>query len=219
MKSPTVAIEIRWRRIGEAADAWQVRRFLPGAKAEIRAIERADQFEVEACSIGVGDLRSAWVAVNVTVPSTNRTGALALPPNVVGNQASMWDVDTSVTYAAVSDAGGVSEATVSVSAGTLVVDRRTIPYGASSAQITGAAGDTVVIYLYYDDPQWQGGSRPLGVTTNVVESANAYGRLAITSLTLKFPPAGESGGGGGGIGGGGGGGGTRPPPGEAQQEL
>lgn len=219
MKSPTVAIEIRWRRIGEDANAWQVRRYLPGAKAEIRAIERADQYEVEACSIGVGDLRSVWVAVNVTVPNTNRTGALALPTNVVGNQASMWDVDTSVTYAAVSDASGESEATISVSAGTMVIADKSVVYGASSAQITGQAGETVLIYLYYDDPFWQGGSRPLGITTNKVQSSNVRGRIAITQLTLKFPPAGESGGGGGGIGGGGGGGGASPPPGEAQQQL
>lgn len=217
MKSPVTAIEVRWRPIGGAA--WQTRRYVPGAKIQLREIERGEDYEVEARSIGVGQLASEWVPAIVTVPQTNRTGALALPTNVVGNQSSMWDVDTSVTYEAVSDASGDSEATISVSAGTLVIADRTISYGASSAQVTGAADETVVVYLYYDDPQWQGGSRPLGVTTSVVESANAYGRIAITSLTLKFPPAGESGGGGGGIGGGGGGGGTRPPPGTGTQPI
>lgn len=217
MKSPVTAIEVRWRPVGDAG--WQSRSYVPGAQIQIREIERGGEYEVEARSIGVGALASEWVPATVTVPPTNRTGALALPTNVVGNQASMWDVDTSVTYEAVSDASGDSEATISVSAGTLVIADRTIAYGASSAQITGQAGETVVVYLYYDDPQWQGGSRPLGLTTNVVESANAYGRIAITSLALKFPAAGESGGGGGGIGGGGGGGGAGRPPGEAQQPL
>ena len=211
MKSPVTEVEIRWRRVGDTG-GWQSRRYLPGAKIQIREIERASEYVVEARSIGVGQLVSEWVPATVTVRPTNRTGALALPTNVVGNQASMWDVDTSVTYAAVSDASGNSEATISVSAGTLVIGGATINYGASSATVTGAADGTLRVYLYYDDPRWQGGSRPLGVTTSIVESANVPGRVAITSLLLTFPPAGESGGGGGGIGGGGGGGGAHQPP-------
>lgn len=218
MKSPVTAIEVRWRRVGDTG-GWQSRRYVPGAKIQIREIERASEYQVEARSIGVGRLASEWVPASVTVPDTNRTGPLALPTNVVGNQASMWNVDTSVTYEAVSDASGDSEATISVSAGTLVIADRTISYGASSATITGEADEQVTVYLYYDDPRWQGGSRPLGLTTNRVESANAFGRVAITSLTLKFPPAGESGGGGGGIGGGGGGGGASPPPGTGTQPI
>lgn len=211
MKSPTVAVEVRWRRIGEDADAWQVRRFLPGAKAEIRAIERADEFEVEACAIGVGDLRSKWVAANVTVPPTHRTGPLALPTNVVGNQSSMWNIGTSVTYAAVSPTSGDSEATISVSAASLIVGSRTINYAASSATITGAPGTSKRVYLYYDDFNFRGGSRPLGVADNIVAAANADGRIALTSLLLNFPEPGGSGGGGGDAGGGGGGAGPRDP--------
>lgn len=169
-------------------------------------------YDVEARNIGANGRSSDWVEATVVVPDTNRKGALALPTNVVGNQASMWNMGTEVTYSAVSPATGDSVATISISASSLIVGGRTINYGASSAQITGEAGTSKKVYLYYDDPRWQGGNRPLGVTDNIVNSANVNGRIAITSLTLKFPEPGSSGGGGGDIGGGGGGGGAHEHP-------
>lgn len=210
MKSPVTAIEVRWRMVGD--DGWQSRRYLPGALVQIREIERAEGYEVQARSIGVGQLVSEWVPATITVAPTNRTGALALPTNVVGNQASMWNIGTSVTYSAVSPTSGDSEATISVSAASLVVGSRTISYAASSAQVTGTPGTSKRVYLYYDDFNFQGGSRPLGVTENIVESANVDGRIALTSLLLEFPEPGSSGGGGGDAGGGGGGGGAHDQP-------
>ena len=215
MKSPVTAIEVRWRPLGETA--WQSRRYVPGAKIQIREISRAADYEVQARSIGVpGVDPSAWVSAAVTVEATNRTGPLALPTNVVGNQSSMWNIGTSVTYAAVSPTSGDSEATISVSAASLIVGSRTINYAASSATITGAPGTSKRVYLYYDDFNFRGGSRPLGVADNIVSAANADGRIALTSLLLNFPEPGGSGGGGGDAGGGGGGAGPRDP-GEAQQ--
>ena len=209
MKSPVTAIEVRWRIVGDAA--WQVRRYVPGAQIKIREIGRGDEYEVEARSIGVAQLASEWVPVTVLVTPTNRIGALALPTNVVGNQSSMWNIGTSVTYAAVSPTSGDSEATISVSAASLVVGSRTINYAASSATVTGTPGTSKRVYLYYDDYNFQGGSRPLGVSDNIVSAANADGRIALTSLLLEFPEPGGTGGGGGDAGGGGGGGGARPP--------
>lgn len=210
MKSPVTAIEVRWRMAGD--DGWQSRRYLPGALVQIREIERAEGYEVQARSIGVGQLVSEWVPATITVAPTNRTGALALPTNVVGNQSSMWNIGTSVTYSAVSPISGDSEATISVSAASLVVGSRTISYAASSAQVTGTPGTSKRVYMYYDDFNFQGGSRPLGVTENIVESANVDGRIALTSLLLEFPAPGSSGGGGGDAGGGGGGGGAHDQP-------
>lgn len=209
MKSPVTAIEVRYRLAGDTA--WQVRRYVPGAQIKIREIERGDEYEVEARSIGVAQLASEWVPVTVLVTPTNRTGALALPTNVVGNQSSMWNIGTSVTYAAVSPTSGDSEATISVSAASLIVGSRTINYAASSATITGAPGTSKRVYLYYDDFNFRGGSRPLGVADNIVSAANADGRIALTSLLLNFPEPGGSGGGGGDAGGGGGGAGPRDP--------
>ena len=209
MKSPVTAIEVRWRLAGDAA--WQLRRYVPGAQIKIREIGRGDEYEVEARSIGVGQLASDWVPATVLITPTNRTGPLALPTNVVGNQSSMWNIGTSVTYAAVSPTSGDGEATISVSAASLIVGSRTINYAASSATITGAPGTSKRVYLYYDDFNFRGGSRPLGVADNIVSAANADGRIALTSLLLNFPEPGGSGGGGGDAGGGGGGAGPRDP--------
>ena len=209
MRSPIVEIEVRWRQTG--TDGWQSRRFLPGAKIEIPEITRAESFDVQARSIGVRELMSDWVAATVAVPATNRRGALALPPNVVLNQSSMWGMDTTVTYAAASPETGDATATISMSAGSLVVGTTSLTYAASSATVTGAPSTSKTVYLYYDDPKLEGGARVLGVAETPVAAANVYGRIAITSVKVTFPAPGGTGGGGGGIGGGGGGGGPHQP--------
>lgn len=203
--------EIRYRPADDDDADWLAERVPPTPNIALTGLQSGVLYLFEARSIGGNGRSSDWVPVLVTVPETNRTGALALPTNVIGNRASMWNVDTSVTYAATSPAAGASSATISVSAGTLVIGGSTIAYGASSATVTGTAGTSKIVYLYYDDPRMQGGSRVLGVADNVVESANVDGRIAVTSLKIDFPAAGGSGGGGGGIGGGGGGGGANNP--------
>lgn len=210
MKSPVTAIEVRWRETG--TQAWHIRRFLPDAPIQIREIERAEGYDIEARALGMGELTSAWAAAAVSVPDTHRKGVLALPPNAITNQTSMWGMDTEVTYSAVSPTTGDSTATISMSAGHLVIGDRTIAYGASSASVTGPPSTSRTVFLYFDDPRLEGGTRPLGVANTPVAAANVYGRVAVTSLKVTFPPAGGSGGGGGGIGGGGGGGGPNPPP-------
>ena len=210
MKSPVTAIDVRWRRTG--TDAWEVRRFLPNAPIQIRDVDLAQDYEVQAQSIGLpGVPPSAWVGVTVTVPATNRTGVLALPPNAITNQSSMWGMDTSVTYSAVSPETGDATATISMTAGSLIVGDKAIAYGASSASVTGAPSTSRTVYLYYDDPRLEGGTKTLGVADTPVAAANVYGRVAITEVKVTFPAPGSSGGGGGGIGGGGGGGGPRQP--------
>jgi len=204
-----VAYDVRWRAVGSES-VWKERRFPVGPGIRLGEVSRGVTYEVQVCSVAENGQTSDWVAHTVTVPDTNRLGALALPTNVIGNRASMWNVDTSVTYAAATPESGQGTATVSVSAGTLVVGGSTILYGASSASISGAPGTSRTIYLYYDDPRMEGGSRPLGIADNIVESANADGRVAITALTIAFPAPGGTGSGGGGIGGGGGGGGANP---------
>lgn len=216
MSAPAVAYDVRYR-IAEGDADWTVERFPLAAEIIIGGVLRGTAYEAEICAVAANGRTSAWVPCPVTVPDTNRTGALALPANVIGNQASMWDVDTSVTYASEADTEGLAQATISVSAGTLVIGSQTISYGASSAVVTGAAEEQRTVYLYYDDPRLAGGSKPLGVADNIVDSANVYGRIAITSLKITFPVAGGTGGGGGGIGGGGGGGGARDP--EQQQVV
>lgn len=205
MKSPVTGMELRWRLAGDTA--WVVQRYPPSTTIQVPDAVRGGNYTIEVRNLGVMGMDSAWVTVNVTVPTTNREGSAALPVNAFGNQSSVWDVDTSVAFSATD-----SQATITVSAGTLVSGDITIPYGSSSAVVSGAPETTKTVYLYYDDPHLEGGSRTLGVTESYVESTAGAGRLAITSLKITFPAVGAPPStGGGGIGGGGGGGGARNP--------
>ncbi|HGM6772859.1 TPA: hypothetical protein ACKQAW_003456 [Stenotrophomonas maltophilia] len=214
MTVPIASYELRVREVGAPDTAWQYRSQVAGQVFVVRELQRGTPYELQMRSIGVNGRASDWVDVAVNVPDTNRVGAAALPN--IGNQQSMWDMTTSVTFAASSDAEGASVATISVTAGTLVIGSVQVAYAASSASLTGTAGQKVTVYLYYYDPQLQGGSRQLRVTTNIVETANTNGNVAITALQITFPPAGSSGSGGGSIGGGGGSGGAKNPAFEEQ---
>lgn len=212
MSAPAQNYLVRWRIAGAAESAW-VTRVVP-ASGEIRLEEltRGVTYDIQICAVARNGRKSNWVDVSTTVANTSRQGAAALPTNAVANQASMWDLSTSVTYAASSNASGASTATISVSAGTLVIGGSTINYAPSSATVSGTAGSSAKYYLYYDDPQLTGGALTLGLATNIVESANVDGRIAIAPVTLNFPAAGGSSSGGGSIGGGGGSGGAGSCP-------
>lgn len=209
MRSPVTAVEVRWRATD--TEAWHTRRFLPGVPIKISEIENGQSYDIEARNLGMNELASEWVAATVSVPVNHRTGVLALPPNAITNQSSMWGMDTEVTYSAASPETGDATATISMTAGSLVIGDKTLSYGASSAAVTGPPSTSRTVYLYYDDPRLEGGAKTLGVATTPVAAANVYGRVAITSVVVTFPAPGESGGGGGGIGGGGGGGGPHRP--------
>lgn len=207
---PAIAMEVQYRPLDSNGDAWVMKRFENGTPIILDEVMRGIQYEVNIRSVAANGRSSDWVAVPITVPNTNRTGAAALPN--IGNQQSMWDLETSVTFAASTTVEGESTATISVTAGDLVIGSSTVSYGASSGTVTGAASETIVVYLYYDDPYLQGGTRPLGITENIVDSANIDGRVAIGSLSITFPAAGGSSTGGGSIGGGGGSGGAGRNP-------
>ncbi|MBN4937340.1 hypothetical protein JY409_04690 [Stenotrophomonas maltophilia] len=209
MTVPIASYELRVREVGAPDTAWQYRSQVAGQVFVVRELQRGTPYELQMRSIGMNGRASEWVDVEVNVPDTNRVGAAALPN--IGNQQSMWDMTTSVTFAASSDAEGASVATISVTAGTLVIGSVQVAYAASSGSLTGTAGQKVTVYLYYYDPQLQGGSRQLRMTTNIVETANTNGNVAIAALQITFPAAGSSGSGGGSIGGGGGSGGAKNP--------
>lgn len=202
-----IAQELRYRIVGAEDTAWVVDRVAAGQNIEMRNVRRGVTYDIEIRNVDHTGRMSVPAAFQHTVGTTLREGALALPVNAVANRASVWDVDTSVTYSA-SD----SVATVSVSAGTLVMGGASINYGASSASVPGAPETKKTIYLYYDDPQLRGGSLDLGVTDDYITSLAGDGRIAIISLEINFPAVGAPPNtGGGGIGGGGGGGGAGNP--------
>ncbi|OOW67086.1 hypothetical protein Xmar_07695 [Xanthomonas axonopodis pv. martyniicola] len=208
MSAPTIAYDVRYRPAGDTEHGWQTRQFAASEAIQLTELGRGVAYEIQVRSVAASGRSSAWVDASVQVANTNRLGAAALPN--IANQQAMWDIDTAVSYAASSDAAGVSTATITVSGGTLVIGSMTVSYGGSSASISGTAGTSRTVFLYYDDPQLVGGTLPLGIADNIVASANVDGRVAISSVSLAFPAAGSSSTGGGGIGGGGGSGGSRP---------
>ena len=204
MKAPVVALEVRWRTEDETS--WQTLRLPPRTAFDIPNAVRGETYTVELRNVGSNGMLSAPTILEVTIPTTNREGAAALPPVAVGNVGSRWVSGTSVTYAA-SD----TSATISVTAGTLQIGDKQISYGASSAVISGTAEEERLVYLYYDDPRLEGGTRTLGVTTDRVASMANFGRVFIANLLVVFDVSGGGGSGGGGdIGGGGGGSGEFP---------
>lgn len=206
MTAAAVFYDVRYRIDGGDSD-WTVERFPVGADIVLRGMVRGESYEIEIRAVAANGRTSTWVDCSTNVPATAREGAAALPVNAVGNRASVWDIDTDVTYNATD-----SSATISVSAGTLRIGAQAISYEASSGVVSGSASTTKTVFLYYDDPRLQGGARTLGITESFIESMSGNGRVAIISLEINFPTTGGSSSGGGNIGGGGGGGGTVSPP-------
>lgn len=204
MATPILGYEVRYRPAGSGQN-WTIQNLGPQATGlTLTGLPRGQAFECQLRAIGPGGLASAWVDANFTVATSNRAGAAAYPPAVVGNVGSRWVDGTAVTYSA-----STTSATISVTAGTLQVADNQISYGASSATVAGTASSAQTFYLYYDDPFYQGGARTLGVTTDPVASMSDFGRVFITAIKVTFPASGTSGGGGG-IGGSGGGTGNAP---------
>lgn len=203
MAAPTLSIEVRWRVQG-SGQPWAVGRYPPEASnITIPGLIRGLTYDGQARAIGPGGLASLWVPITFDVADGNRTSSTALPPVMVGNVSSRWVSGTEISWSGTSTA-----ITISVTAGVLQVGDQQISYGASSAEIIGTANEVRTVFLYYDDPYWDGGSRTLGVTTDSVASMAQPGRVLIDQLTVAFAASGGSSSGGGDIGGGGGGSGT-----------
>lgn len=203
MAAPTLSIEVRWRVQG-SGQPWAVGRYPPEASnITIPGLIRGLTYEGQARAIGPGGLGSLWVPITFDVADGNRTSSTALPPVMVGNVSSRWVSGTEISWS-----GTDTAITLSVTAGLLQVGDQQISYGASSTEITGTASEVRTVFLYYDDPYWEGGSRTLGVTTDSVASMAQPGRVLIDQLTVAFAASGGSSSGGGDIGGGGGGSGT-----------
>lgn len=199
MAAPTAFIDVRWRIQG-ADLPWQQLRF-PGDSSVVTlpGVMRGQVYDGEARAVADNGQVSEWVPVSWSMDEA-RQGAAALPVVSTGNVGSRWVAGATVTYSTTD-----TEATISVSAGTLQVGSTQIAYNASSTTLAGTAGQVVRVFLYYDDPFLAGGTRTLGLTTDPTASVASNGRVLITDLVVTFAATGGTGGGGGGIGGGGGG--------------
>lgn len=207
MGAPTLSIQVRWR-VALSGQPWTYGSYPPEAtNITIPGLSRGVSYEGEARSVGPGGAASAWVPITWDVADGNRTSSTALPPVTVGNVSSRWISGTEISWS-----GTDTSITLSVTAGVLQVGDQQISYGSSSAAITGVADELRTVYLYYDDPYWEGGSRTLGVTTDSVASMSKTGRVLIDQVTVKFASTGGSSSGGGDVGGSGGGSGTGTCP-------
>lgn len=202
-----VAIELRWR-IKDSEQPWTTARYAPDLTTiTLTGLVRGETYEAEARYVQDFGPPSQWATADIIVSDTDRIGTTALPPVTTGNVASRWVSGTEITWSATDTA-----CTINVSAGVLQYGERPVSYNASSIELVGTADEVRTVYLYYDDPKVEGGTRTLGATTDSVASMAGYGRVLIDQVTVTFDSAGGTGtSGGGDIGGSGGGsGGTCP---------
>jgi hypothetical protein len=210
MKSPVIAIEIRYRPV-DADDlggmTWRTQRFAPGAAAfELLDLDRGGEYEYEVYAIGIGELRSEPTTGTFTVAVTNREGAAALPPVVAGNVSSRWKSGT-LSWVATD-----TLCTVSFTGPVLQIGDKEVTYSDMAVEISGVADEERTIFLYVDDLYAAGGVRTLGWTADKLASSSSYQRFLVDQLTITFDSAGGTGtSGGGAIDGGGGGSGPTCP--------
>ncbi|WWO60452.1 hypothetical protein [Stenotrophomonas phage SOVA965] len=207
MFAPSIATEVRYRPLGADDSAWVLQRFDTSSAIVIQEAIRGVQYEINARSVAANGRSSEWVAVPVVVPDTNKIGAAAIPN--VTQQQSLWGFDTNVTFTATGNFDGSAVATISMSAGTLIIGDQSIEYGASSATWEATPGQLVTLYLYYKDPNYEGGTRLLYIADNPVFPASENGQVAITAIPITYPMPGNTITGGGSVTGQGGSGGTR----------
>lgn len=202
-----VAIELHWR-IKDSEQPWTVARYAPDLTTiTLTGLIRGETYEAEARYVQDFGPPSSWATADIIVSDTDRIGTTALPPVVSGNVSSRWVSGTEITWSATETA-----CTINVSAGVLQYGERPVSYNASSIELVGTADEVRTVYLYYDDPKVEGGTRTLGATTDSVASMAGYGRVLIDQVTVTFDSAGGTGtSGGGDIGGSGGGSGPTCP--------
>lgn len=115
-----------------------------------------------------------------------------MPTVTFGNYGSGW---SSLTF---NYTATTTSATITASAATLQAGDNAISYNSSSVAVTGSAGTTRKYYLYYDDPNLDGGSQTLRATTSSTVALASDARLYLGLATVTFPSSGTGSGPGGG---------------------
>ncbi|MBS0200667.1 MAG: hypothetical protein JSR70_09475 [Proteobacteria bacterium] len=106
------------------------------------------------------------------------------------------NINPSLSYSA--SAGTPATATISMAALTVVAGSVSISYNAASVGVTGTGGTAVTYYVYFDDPNYAGGTPTLVATTSSANIYTADGRAYCGSISVTFPTSGSGSGGGGG---------------------
>jgi hypothetical protein len=135
--------------------------------------------------IRLSRLRSLATEVNGTLSNIHN-----LPQRTVTNIPAK--VPSVFSYSATPTSATITLAAFTVLSGT------NISYNAMSASVTGTAGSTVTYYLYFDDPNYAGGTQTLVATTNGNDVYSGIGRVYAGPLNVTYPTSGGGSGGGGG---------------------
>jgi hypothetical protein len=200
-KSVAVANDVRWRVAGTDTAWSEPKRFKVGKECVINGLSRGKTYNTQARSISNCGEPSPWADQNdLVVPNVEqRISQGNVSMLTVGGIRSAW-TGFSISYTATT-----TSATISCTSGTLQDGASNPVYAASSAVVTGTAGDANTYYLYYDDPAGAGGTLALGVTTNYSDLSANQGRVYVGKADVTFPASGSSTGGGSAGGGSGGG--------------
>lgn len=194
--SAICSIEVRYRVAG-GDTAWSSPVALPsGATDDIPGLTRGKTYNIQARAYGAGGIPSAWAdQPDLVVPLVNdRIRPKNLNTLNIGGIRSAW-TGLDISYSA-----SGTDATISCTAGTLQDAGFNPTYAASSTDVSGDADATVNFFLYYDDPDGQGGSFPLHATASYEDLAGGMGRVWVGQVEVTFS-SGSSGGGGTGGGG------------------
>jgi hypothetical protein len=182
--------EVRYRIAG-ADTAWsEPQRFAATAEKVVNGLSRGKTYNVQARSISACGAMSGWAdQADIVVPATNqRVSQSNINMLRVGGVGSAW-TGFSISYTSTPTA-----ATISCTAGTLQDGADNPAYAASSVAVSGAADTTVTYYLYYDDPQGNGGTFALGATTTYSDLSANQGRINVGEVAVNFPATGTGGG-------------------------
>jgi hypothetical protein len=108
----------------------------------------------------------------------------------VANYGSAWQ-GLSITWS-----GTSTSITINVSAADLQMGSQSIHYNSSSVTRSGSAGQVITLYLYYQDPDYSGGSKTLNQSVYYVNTINDDGRVYIGTIKITYPTSGPGSGGG-----------------------
>lgn len=114
-----------------------------------------------------------------------------------------WLSGAAITWAG--QAGSPATATINVTSGVHRLGDQSVTYAASSFSASGIGGVSETFYLYYNDPNHEGGTKTLVATSDPAAPFGVQGSVIVGQVTVTYPASG-SGSGGGDTGGGGGGG-------------
>lgn len=200
---PTATVyELRYRLVPVAPDTemngWVYQRFTATTSIQLVGILRGRTYDLNVRAESASGALSDWSQTySFPIPDTNRTGSLALSANTA-QKAGVWNASTAVSYSLTS-----TSASISLTDAVLTIEGKSIAYSNASVNVSGSPLAQKTFWLYFNDPELQGGTRVLHASEDYEVAIGTRGNIIVFPLDLEFPDAGNTGGGSGGVGGGG----------------